>query len=176
MTIEEFVEKNHTGLKKLLFDKNEELKKIYFEKWWSEAINYIKELGHSYPLSKSDHDLICVMIEVISLYIEQLSIYRSEKAPPSLKDIQKAKYDIFSSFTPKFISKRERIVGKWFNLDTNQVEYELENGMFVPADSTKKSAKLEIDKSSLPRWLLSLVSPQVYRQVNLQQLLEDEDR
>lgn len=158
--ITKFVHEKYSLLREKIT--NKEYSNNIQTKWSSTMRHYVERLSTDKIIWTLEADLdFCLMLEIFYLLTSTAFPSASQKTPP----IEELIRIVFSSIINKLEKKvvRHRIVGKWFNMDLNVAEWELENGDFIPTTISPKARKMSLSRDILPDWYVYLVDKAEHR-------------
>lgn len=162
-SFDEYIIRNRTSLQSAIKDPK------YVKKWGP----VLEKQFIDYNINSELMSHICLYIELCSNYYDMLEsisqMTLSHKGPKNkLTDVvEKIKDDIKS----KINNRRSGVVRKVFNYQTGKMEYELEDGNFIPINESVIPPKIEIDNDIFPIEFVKLIDPQKYRDMKIDEIL-----
>lgn len=169
----QFVNTNYSFLTERI-DNIEYLKNVT-TKWSPIMRNFVENLSTNKIIWTLEVDSVFSLVfEILYLSTSVVSTSHISQKQPTFEQLISV---VFGSIVSKLEKKvdRHRIVGRWFNKDLNIVEWELENGDFIPSNTLPSGRKLSLSADILPDWYLYLVDKFQHRSRLLTRIFENEN-
>jgi hypothetical protein len=140
----------------------------YVQKWGP----VLEKQFSGYNLNSELMSHICLYIEICSSYYDMLqSPSPYGKYNSSASELATVIENIKNDINSKLNNKRSAIVRKVFNYQTGNIEYELEDGNFIPTNESVIPPKLDIDNDIFPIEFVKLIDSQKYRDMKIDEIL-----
>jgi hypothetical protein len=158
--INQFININSDNIKKL--DRNS-----YIRKWEPIVNSQLKGI----TFNVNDSSNICLYLEVLSVFNEYLS--NNKGFYTNTDQIYKDTLDDFKNkiINPNKQNNRSKIINKYFNYDTNKIEYELEDGNIITSNEDIQYPKIKISDNIFPLEFYKIIDMPKYRDLKINEIL-----
>jgi hypothetical protein len=126
----------------------------------------VKSQFNDFIIDEDTTKSMCIFFELCFNYNQLVSDFIS--SPKYLSSLFES---LRNKIKLKNQDRRSTVLRKVFNYQTGTLEYELEDGNFIPINESVIPPKIEVDSDIFPIEFIKLIDPQKYRDKKIDQIL-----